>query len=232
MTGGWKRGVAFLPVAAILFGLAGCSYAASSGTSRRSATPIGAATKTVTHSRSVTFHGITFRLPAGWNVAQPRCGPPANDTVVRGVWTGSCPGGSGGLPPTTAVTLTTLYGRQFALGWAGRRTTWRGQPAWRSQQRSHGLDTTSLTLPWLNAAVTAQSGDPSLLPKLIAMASPHHPRAGLTVPAAASSVFIQSLAGTDGDHQQRNARITDPADGLRPAGWWASRLTSVSTRRC
>jgi hypothetical protein len=28
-------------------------------------------------------------------------------------------------------------------------------------------------------------------------------------------VFIQSLAGTDGDHQQRNARITDPADVRR-----------------
>ena len=161
----------------------------------------------------MTFQGVSFALPAGWRAARPHCGPPANDTVVRGLWTGSCPAS---LPqrPTTAVTLTALYGRQFALGWTGRRTTWHGQPAWRHLERHRGLSTTTLVLPWLNVIVTAQSPSPSMPSQLIARVAPNTGK-GLAVPSHAAVVFIQSLGRTDGDHQRRNARLTDPASVLR-----------------
>jgi hypothetical protein len=161
----------------------------------------------------VIFQGVSVALPAGWRVARPRCGSPANDTVVRGWWTGSCPAGFRERR-TTAVTLTALYGRQFALAWPGHRTTWHGQPAWLHVTRRHGLSTTTLSLPWLNVVVAAQSGDPSVPEKLLARVTPHAQN-GLVVPAHASAIFIQSLAGRDGDHQRRNTRITEPASMRR-----------------
>lgn len=161
--------------------------------------------------RAVTFEGITFELPDGWTVAQPSCGPPADHTVVIGTWTGSCPGGSAGAAPTTGVTLTALYGRQFALGWLGRRTTWHEQPAWLAQQTSGGVAMVTLSLPWANGFVTAQSGDAAAARDLLDRVSVRVAD-GPTVPADATSVFVQSLAGHDGDGQQRNATVTDAAD--------------------
>jgi hypothetical protein len=161
-------------------------------------------------ARSVAFEGITFGLPAGWTVTPGHCGPPANHTVVLGVSAASCPGGRH-TPPTTAAQLTTIYGPQFALSWPGHRTTWHGQPAWFDQQTSNGLTTDTLSLPWSNAVVTAQSGDPVAARKLLEHVSVSTPR-GLQVAHYATSVFIQSLAGHDGDGLQRNATVTDPTD--------------------
>jgi len=161
--------------------------------------------------QSVSFQGITFTLPRGWSVAKPSCGP-LEDTVVVGTWSGLCTL----IPPrpATAVRLTSVYGRAGAQSWPGRRTVWQGQPAWVAEQTSEGVTTATLTLPWLNAAVAAQSADPAkaraLLDRVSARSS-----AGLHVPRQASSVFIQSLAGRDGDGQQRNATVTAPADVQR-----------------
>jgi hypothetical protein len=160
--------------------------------------------------RSVIFNGIAFLLPTGWAVTRPHCGPPANHTVVIGIWTGSCPGSvAGSQAATTGVTLTRLYGRQYALSWPGHRVTWQGQPAWLARQDRAGITMITLSLPWLNAVVAAQSGDPgvarSLLKRVVS-----RPRDRLAVPANASVVFVQSLAGTDGDGQRRNARVTQP----------------------
>lgn len=197
-----------------------------------------------TSSHSVAFQGVEFTLPDGWTVARPHCGPPANDTVVRGVWTGSCPGGIGDQPPTTGVTLTSIYGRQYALSWPGHRTVWHGQPAWLSQTTSHGTTTVTLSLPWLNAVVTTQSGNSAEARRLLDQVTAN-PEPGLAVPDQASSIFIQSLAGVDGDGQQRNANITDRHEvetvlsdlrGLSPVtspahacngSWWPS--TAVLT---
>jgi hypothetical protein len=162
--------------------------------------------------QSVSFQGITFTLPRGWSVAKPSCGPLAEDTVVVGTWSGLCPY----VPPrpATAVRLTSVYGPGGAQSWPGRRTVWQGQPAWVAGQTSEGVTTVTLTLPWLNAAVAAQSADPAkaraLLDRVSARSS-----TGLQVPQRASSVFIQSLAGRDGDGQQRNATVTAPADVRR-----------------
>lgn len=163
---------------------------------------------------SVAFEGITFALPDGWTVAQPHCGPPDNHTVVIGTSTAACPGGPAGASPTTGVGLSPLYGRQFALSSPGHRTTFLGQPAWLAEQATGHVTTVTLSLPWANAVVTAQSGDAATARHLLdKVSAPADDR--LEVPADATSVFIQSLAGHDGDGQQRNATVTGAPDVQR-----------------
>src|SRR5947209_16619220 len=111
----------------------------------------------------------------------------------------------------TAVTLTSLYGRQFALTWPGHRTIWQGQPAWLATDTTGSVTSATLSLPWANAFVTAQSGDASTARKLPNRVSVRDD-AGLAVPADATSVFVQSLAGHDGDGQQRNTTVTRSTD--------------------
>jgi hypothetical protein len=189
----------------------GCSHAvATTGLPRDQSASPTANVPSATAQRPVDFNGVTMTVPAGWTVVQPHCGPPASDTVVIGRWTGSCPA-SPDHQVTTGVSLTSLYGRQYALNWPGRRLTWHGQPAWLARDSQHGTTTFTLTLPWLNAVVAAQSGNPGQARSLLDLVAAR-PQPGLAVPAHASSVFIQSLAGRDGDHQQRDAKITNPKD--------------------
>lgn len=189
----------------------GCSHAvATTGSHGRQPTQPTTRTASAPVRRSVDFHGISVSLPAGWSVGRPHCGPPANDTVVVGRWTGSCPAGPGD-QVTTGVSLTSLYGRQFALSWPGHRLTWQGQPAWLARHSQHGTITDTLTLPWLNAVVAAQSGNAGRARSLLDLVAAR-PEPGLAVPAHASSVIIESLAGRDGDHQHRGAKITNPKD--------------------
>jgi hypothetical protein len=192
-----------------------CSHpVATAGSSHQSARPLSrVASAPATANRTVAFHGITIALPTGWTVARPHCGPPANDTLVIGRWTGSCPAGPGH-QVTTGVSLTSLYGRQFALNWPGHRLIWRGQPAWLARQSEHGTTIETLTLPWLNAVVATQSGDAARARSLLGLATAR-PEPGLAVPARASSVFIQSLAGRDRDHRHRDADITNPREVRR-----------------
>jgi hypothetical protein len=162
---------------------------------------------------SVAFQGISFALPDGWTVAQPRCGSPNDHTVVVGTWAGSCPMMPRNLA-ATAVTLTSLYGRQFALNWPGHRTTWQGQPAWLATEKTGRITSVTLSLPWANAFVTAQSGDATTARDLLDRVSVRKD-VGLDVPVDATSVFVQSLAGHDGDGQQRNTTVTHAADVQR-----------------
>src|SRR5260370_150085 len=147
-------------------------------------------------------------MPQGRGDAKPWSGR-HEDPVGVGTWSGLC----ALIPPrpAPAVRLTSVCGRAGAQNWPGRRTVGKGQPGWVAEQTSEGVTTAPLTLPWLNAAVAAQSADPAkaraLLDRVSARSS-----AGLHVPRQASSVFIQSLAGRDGDGQQPNATVTAPAD--------------------
>src|SRR5258707_4681955 len=166
------------------------------------------------HER-VGFEGVLFTLPAGWTTARPGCGWPANDTVVIDYQTGPvlyCPAPFRPASLPTSVTLTSIYGPQYANGWTGQRITWHRQPAWLSEQTKQGVTTVTLTLPWLNVAATAESPRPAQAPALLSQLSVRT-RPGLAVPQDASSGFIQSLAGQDGDQQQRNATITGAPAG-------------------
>src|SRR5258707_4501890 len=188
----------------------------------------------------VGFVGVQFTLPAGWTTARPGCGWPANDTVVIDYQTGPvlyCPAPFRPASLPTSVTLTTIYGPQYANGWTGQRITWHRQPAWLAEQTKQGVTTVPLPLPWLNVAATAESPRPARARALLSQLSVRT-RPGLAVPQDASSVFIQSLAGRDRDHQGRNATITGASDvrrvlvdlrSLRPAesphaacdgSWW------------
>ena len=188
----------------------------------------------------VVFEGVLFTLPARWRTARPACGWPANNTVVINYQTGPvlfCPAPFRPASLPTSVALTTIYGPQYANGWTGQRTKWHGQPAWLAPQTKQGVTTVTLTLPWLNAAVAAESPHPARARALLRQLSVRA-GSGLEVPQDASSVFIQSLAGRDGDGQRRSATITAPPDvrrvladlrSLRPAespqaacdgSWW------------
>jgi hypothetical protein len=164
--------------------------------------------------QTVVFHGIIFTPPNRWTTARPGCGWPANDTVVIDDHTGPvlyCPFPHVPTPLPTSVTLSTLYGPRYAMSWPGQRTEWHGQPAWLAVQTRQGATTVTLSLPWLNAAVAAESPDPTRARALLDLVSVR-PGSGLEVPQDASSVFIQSLAGRDGNGQQRDATVTAAPD--------------------
>jgi hypothetical protein len=168
------------------------------------------------HER-VAFEGVLFTLPAGWATARPGCGRPANDTVVISYRTGPvlfCPVPFRPASLPTSVTLTTIFGPRYANGWPGRRIRWHGQPAWLAVQAKQGVTTITLTLPWLDAAVAAESPHPARARALLRQVSART-GSGLEVPPDASSVFIQSLAGQDGDGQRWNATITGASDVRR-----------------
>jgi hypothetical protein len=162
----------------------------------------------------VVFQGIVFKLPNRWTTVRLGCGWPANHTVVINNHTSRFLGCSYIPPPTprpTSVTLSTIYGPRYALGWAGQRIKWQGQPAWLAVQARQGVTTDTLTLPWLNATVAAESPDPVRARALLSHVLVR-PGSGLDVPRGASSVFIQSLAGRDGNGPQRDATITTASD--------------------
>ncbi len=165
--------------------------------------------------RRVAFEGVRFTLPSGWTtMMRPGCGLPASNTVVFNYRTGPvlyCPAPLRSASLPTSVTLTTVYGPQYADGWAGQRITWHGQPAWLAVRTQQGVTTVTLTLPWLNAAVAAESPRPARARALLRQVSAR-PGSGIEVPRDASSVLIQSLAGRDGDGQQRNATITGASE--------------------
>jgi hypothetical protein len=163
--------------------------------------------------RSVAFQGVNFALPKGWSAAPPACYP-RDHTVVVGTWNYDCPARLGRLQPVTSVNVTAVYGPQFALSWYGTQTVWHGQPAWQHELTKQGLTTVTLTLPWLNAAITAQSPSAALARSLIGRVSIRR-RDGLDVPAGASTIVIQSLAGRDGDGQSRDAIVRLRSDVAR-----------------
>ena len=92
----------------------------------------------LTRHRRIAFEGVLCTLPSGWKTTtQPSCGWPASNTLVINYRTGPvlyCPAPFQPASLPTSVTLTTIYGPQYADGWAGQRTTWHGQPAWQPQQ--------------------------------------------------------------------------------------------------
>jgi hypothetical protein len=163
-------------------------------------------TTSAPEQRSVAFHGIAYLMPAGWQLTKAHCGLP-DHAVTEGVWTGSCPADVSELPAPTGVTLTAVFDRRGVSSWPGTRTLWQGQPAWLAHHTAHGVATATLTLPWLNAVVTAYAPIASRAQALLNRVSVH-PAAGLSAPSTASSVFIQSLAGRDGDGQNRSTTVT------------------------
>src|SRR5260221_622395 len=112
----------------------------------------------------VGFEGVQFTLPAGWTTAGPGCGWPANDTVVIDYQTRPvlyCPAPFRPASLPTSVTLTTIYGPQYANGWTGQRITWHRQPAWLAEQTKQGVTTVTPTLPLLNVAAPAEPPRPA-----------------------------------------------------------------------
>jgi hypothetical protein len=202
-------------VAAVAIVVGGVAYAGAAlrGGDEQPQGVTSAPTPTALAGRSVTFHGIVFSLPAGWRVAKPQC-EVQNDAVVEGVWTGFCPARVRTLPVPTGVTLTAVYGPRFALSWPGRRTSWHGQPAWLGEHINDGAATATLTVPWLNAEASTQAPTPAQARALLNQVSVRA-ATGLVLPQHAASVFIQSLAGHDGDGQNRNATIRSTTDVQR-----------------
>src|SRR5579884_2681416 len=81
---GRRRWKIWVLVAAATTVVGGCAQSGGhAGQVQSTRRPAAAAAIAV---RSVPFQGIKFLLPSGWRVARPHCGPPANRTVVRGVW--------------------------------------------------------------------------------------------------------------------------------------------------
>lgn len=208
-------GASAIAVAALTAGAVTAGAALAGHGQDRPATSRNHHVPSLSRHRRVAFEGVLFTLPSGWKTTtRPGCGWPASNTVVINYRTGPvlyCPAPFKPASLPTSVTLTTIYGPQYADGWAGQRTTWHGQPAWLAVQTQQGVTTITLTLPWLNAAVTAESPRPARARALLRQVSAR-PGSGLEVPRDASSVFIQSLAGRDGDGQQRNATITGASD--------------------
>jgi hypothetical protein len=129
----WRRAMAAAAaaVAALVAGavIAGTALA-SHGQDQLAATRSHGQPTGSLHHR-VDFHGIVFTLPNRWTTARPGCGWPGNDTVVidnhRGPFLG-CPYVPPPTPRPTSVTLSTIYGSGYALGWAGKRIKWQGSP--------------------------------------------------------------------------------------------------------
>jgi hypothetical protein len=237
----FAAGAAAVAVAALTAGAVTAGTALTGHGQDRPAAARNHHATSVSRHRRLAFEGAVFTLPRGWTTTTwPGCGWPASNTVVINYQTGPalyCPAPHQPTSLPTSVTLTTIYGPQYADSWTGQRTTWHGQPAWLAVQTQQGVTTIRLTLPWLNTAVTAESPYRARARALLRQLSAR-PGSGLEVPGDASSVFIQSLAGRDGDSQQRNATITGASDvrrvladlrSLRPAksnqaacdgSWW------------
>jgi hypothetical protein len=83
---------------------------------------------------AVLFNGIGVRLAPGWFVTAPvSCGAErehsvtAYPSVPRAV---ACPDMLGRQNFVQAMQLSAIFGPWGSTGWSGRRTTWKGQPAW------------------------------------------------------------------------------------------------------
>jgi len=213
----FARAVSIATVALIASAIVVSTQLGHSTTKRRSSAPSPRPTPSgfpLDSSRPVAYRGIVFTLPPGWLTAQPLCGVPPTHTLVISHESASnlyCPYESTPKSQPTFVELSTLYGRRFALSWPGHRTAVEGQPAWQTTNRHHGLTQTTLTLPWLDVAITTASPDPARAAALLKRVS-IQPLAGLAVPSSTASIFVQSLDGTEGDGVQRSARITNPSD--------------------
>lgn len=168
--------------------------------------------RAVRADQQVAFSGVSFALPDGWTVGFRRCGaPPEHGLVLEGDRGFSCPAAP---PPgvvTTSVGLATLHGPRRALGWVGRPIRWKGQPAWIRAQRVEGGTVWTLTLPLLNTAVTAQAPDSNVARALLDRIT-WTLGSNLKVPASASTIQVQSLAGRDGDGVTRSTTLTAAGD--------------------
>ena len=193
---------------------------ASQGGGRQTVTATPAPDPT-TAPRSVTYQGVSIAPPAGWTTEQASCTQPAHRTVVIGTWIGGCPQEPVTGVPAAALSVRALYGPlststgpQFALGWQGKRITWDGEPAWLLESTQQDVATAVLALPWANALVTARASESASARELLDRVSVRIGD-GLAVPATASSVTIESLAGPVSDGQQRRATVTNAADVAR-----------------
>lgn len=162
----------------------------------------------------ISFQGVLFSTPSDWHEAKPGCGEPADKTVVLGVHGGSCPVPMGDAPPASWVHLTAIYGQQFALGWEGSRTEWKGQTAWLNAESPTNGVTLRLSVPRLNVFIAVTAPTRGEADALLDRARPNLGK-DLGVSAAADSVLIQSFAGTDGDGQVRSATVTTPSEVQR-----------------
>lgn len=166
-------------------------------------------------SRDVEFQGISVRVPAGWRVAGlPVCGFAPDRTVAVESGTrlvAACPMM---LPPKVAprtLSLNTLYGWQHTLGWDGTRTTWRGQPAFLSTSSNRGIAQAQLTLPWLNASVTATAATTAQARQLLDAVSVRV-AGGMEVPARADAVEVQWFPLVNTKDGTYRSHVTRPQD--------------------
>jgi hypothetical protein len=165
---------------------------------------------------TIAFNGIWLRVPKGWTVGSvPLCGFSPDRTVA--VSTGAqlavpCPMQP---PPKVAprtLLVDDLYGWDRALGWDGTRTTWHGQPAWISTQLYETVTEVQLTLPWLNAAVTATAPDRAAALRLLDSVVPHPDAADLGVPDRADAVEVTSFPAVNASGTLFRTHVTRAAD--------------------
>jgi hypothetical protein len=171
------------------------------------------AVPTAPTDQQVPFSGVTFALPEGWFPGHRGCGsPPEHELVVEDrSLDGLCPYVPSPDTATTSVGLSTLYGRQYTLGWSGQPIQWKGQPAWIDEQPVRGGTSWTLALPLLNTFVVAQSRDASVARALLDRVS-WTEGDDLGAPSSAVSVQVQSFAGHDGDGVNRSTTVTAAAD--------------------
>jgi len=163
--------------------------------------------------QQIAFQGVTFALPSSWHFTRPVCGLPQNHTLAIGTWTSLCSYVPPPKVPPVAVRLVGLYGPRSAGGTGNNAAPidWHGQPAWITTGTDQNSRTATLDLPWLNVMVVAYAPDAATARALLDRVEVH-PQRDLALPPDATSVFVQSFAGHDGDGQNRSITLTRRAD--------------------
>lgn len=171
-------------------------------------------TRAVLAEEQVSFGGVSFALPEGWSTGHRTCASPPEHVLMLedlSLAPRSCPFVTPPAVATTSAGLTTLYGRQYTLGWPGQPIRWKGQPAWITEQPIQGGTSWTLALPLLNTLLTAQAPDSKVAQALLERVSSTEAN-DLDVPTSAASIQVQSFAGRDGDGVSRSTTVTAAAD--------------------
>lgn len=208
----WRQRLSVVSSAVAVIGVAAAVTLVSTSTPRIRV--LNGPTPTAATEHKVPFQGVTFTLPEGWTTGRTFCGPPPDHVLVledRANFGLRCPYIPRPVIATTSVGLSTLYGRQYTLGWAGQPTQWHGQPAWISHGSVQGGTFWTLVLPRLNVVVTTQAPESDIARGLLDRVS-GTTGTGLDVPRTVSSVYLQSFAGYDGDGVVRSITLTRPDD--------------------
>jgi hypothetical protein len=158
-----------------------------------------------TDGLSVTYHGVTFDAPDGWQLGEGSpCGAPENQSVIVGpAWqTSHCAVPWPNQEPTW-VWLTQIANADVLnpqSSYAGKPTPQRleidGQPAY-LQQETRGERGYTLTLPWLGVRAEIKSPDANKARELVSRISASATGDSLAVPEDANTAVLQKYTERD-----------------------------------